>query len=262
MGHARKRLWVGVICCGLAGCAEAPLEYTEVKRIDEPVSAEDLTALLRVLRSLPDHRPPALPPYFAPPPDWPATRTLPVRELLAEEREAVQAGSDAQALAERMPHDRALDRALRREKMTRPQFVGLLLAVGVAMSRSQLRSEPDYEDALRRGHAALREIEADAASFAEYAEDQQFAILKKATWVTRLDRLEKLRQVPASNVQLVRQHRDLLRDVLPAEFLTDPLAAVAVFRDETGAPFEELPTSGRDADIRWDAASALRGDAP
>jgi hypothetical protein len=232
------------------------VEYTEVKRIDEAVSSEELTALLRIVRSLPDQRPPALPAYFAPPPDWPASRTLPVSELLAEEREAVQAGSDAHALAMLMPADRALDRALKRERMTRPQFVGLLLAVGVAMSRSQLPAEPDYDEAVRRGRAALRELDDDAASFAEYAEDQQFAILQKATWVTRLDRLEKLQRVPASNVRLVRQHRDVLRDVLPPEFLSDPLAAVADFRDETGAPFEELPASGRDAEIRWDAASA------
>ncbi|WP_166825945.1 hypothetical protein [Thalassoroseus pseudoceratinae] len=248
-------LWILII----SGCGEQSLDYTEVKRIDEPVSTEELKSILDIARNLPEERLPKLPAIYTDPPTWPAERTLSVKELVAEELETIRRHSDIEQIAEAIGYNPRLDALLRKERMTREQFVGLFVTIGVAMSRSAIVDEPNYEDLIRKGRAALRSLKDDQTSFATYSEDQQYFITQQAKWLTRIDRAEKLIQVPPENVQLVQEHSDLLTPIFPIELQSDPLRAVINPSEEMGTPFEDIPNSNFDQRIEWSQDKAILG---
>ncbi len=248
-------LWLILLC----GCGEETLDYTEVKRIDELVSTDELKSILRIARSLPDNRLPKLPNIYTSPPVWTAERTLSVKELIAEEEETIRRRNDIEQLAEYLGHNSRLDELLKKERMTREQFVGLFITVGVAMSRSTMTEEADFEEIIHDGRAALRPLQRDQTSFATYSEDQQFFILQQAKWLTRIDRAEKLNLVPPENLQLVREHNDLLAPIFPEELQSDPLQAVTNPSEEIGTPFEDTAATQFDQKIRWSPQDAILG---
>ena len=252
-------VWLLFVC----GCSEDSLDYTEVKRIDEPVSADELKSILRIARQLPEERLPKLPPIFTPPSAWPPERTLSVKELVAEDLDTIRRRNDVEKVAESLGNNRRLDELLRQERMTREQFVGLYLTIGVAISRTAIADPPDFDELLRKGRTVLRSLQKDQTSFAAYSEEQQFFVLQQAKWLTRMDRAEKLSLVPSENLQLVEDHSDLLLKIFPMELQQDPLLAVINPSAELGTPFEDTAESGFDEKIRWSRENAiLSSDAP
>ena len=107
---------------------------------------------------MPEGRLPPLPVVFAAPPEWPPSRTLPVNELLAEEQKAIDERWDVERLAERLGRHRRLARILKQERLTAEQFVGLSLAIGLALSRGTLRAEQDLEQIVERGRQAIERL--------------------------------------------------------------------------------------------------------
>ena len=243
----------------LSGCGEASLDYTEVKRIDELVSTDELKSILRVARNLPENRLPKLPSIYTPPPVWQAERTLSVKELIAEEEDTIRRRNDVEQMAEFLGYNPRLDELLHKERMTREQFVSLFITIGVAMSRSAMTDEVDFEELIHDGQAALRPLKTDRTSFATYSEDQQFFMLQQAKWLTRIDRAEKLQLVPSENLQLVRDHHDLLAPIFPVELQSDPLQAVTSPSEENGTPFEDTAGTAFDQKIHWSQKDAILG---
>jgi len=246
-----------------AGCAKEQLEYTEVKRIDEKVTEPELQVFLRIVRALPGERLPEMPPVFAPPPDWNSSRTLPVNELVAAEanRLAMRRNS-VQWISQHLQRNRPLQRALRREQMTADQFVGLSLALGVAMARNTLREDRDLDEIIRQGREAVDRLRALTAPFNSLSPDAMHHIREEAVWLTRIDRARRLRAVPPENAYLIAQHGEELQDVFPEEFTTNPLDAVADLLSEKGLPFHETEKSGFDDAIEWSRDDAIFGTAP
>jgi hypothetical protein len=256
------------------GCMSEDLEFTEVKRLDEKVTEEELATLLRILDSLPEKKLPDMPPVFAPPPVWNQARTLPVHELITEERALIDEHWSVEWLARSLQRNRPLLRpllrALRREEMTPEQFVGLTLTVGVAMSRSTLRDQQDLQEISKRSARDQQEISKRGKTainrlrgtlgprpFSSLSREASHFVLHQAVWLTRIDRANQMALVPPETIMMVREHWDDLAGRFPEQFTTNPLDAVVDLLEERGMPFEELGDS--DEQIEWDPEMVIVG---
>ena len=245
----------------LAGCGEEPVEFTEVKRLDEKITETELRTYLRVVEALPGRALPRFPRIFAPPPAWHHERTLPVSDLVTEEVGLLGERWEPKWLVRQIEHVRPLQRALRRERMTLEQFAGLTLALGLASSRSMLRENQGLKTIIERGETPIERLRRDDRPFSSISEDGMFDVLHPATWLTRTDRATRLQRVPPENVALVAKHQEKLRKILPEEFTTNPLDPIADRLDEFGLPFAE-PGGLSDEGLRWDPARAIIGTDP
>lgn len=259
MGINRRWSAAFVLLTVCVGCEAESLDYTEVKRIDERITAQELTMLLRIAQALPDQKLPSLPAVFVSPPQWNEIRTLPVSELVAEEQRSLAERWSGSWIVQQLERNRPLHRVLQRERITPEQFAGLVLATGAALSRSTLRESQDLDKIIARGEPAVERLRRETRSFALFSQEARHYLLQQAAWLTRVDRAQRLKQVPAENVALVSQHRTELERVFPAEFLTNPLDSIADRLEEEGLPFEEQSASGRDAEITWDPREAIIG---
>ena len=237
-----------------SSCQRGPGDFHEVKRIHEKVTKAELEQFFRIIDALPDKKLPELPPVLRPLPNWNPERTLPVSELANEEKKALESAWKVDSLTRVLKRNKDLQRALQSEQMTLKQFIGLTLAIGAACSRSQLRANQNLNDVIARGREVLDEtpqIQKDDRNFAQLSREARFTVLRRAGWLTRIDRANRLKDVPPENIALVRAHAKQLDKILPKQFLENPLDTVADLLEERGMPFEELDSSGRDDKISW-----------
>ncbi|NOX56557.1 MAG: hypothetical protein GXP27_19360 [Planctomycetes bacterium] len=242
-----------------SGCMDEPLDYVEVKRLDEPVSEAELQSLLRIVHALPEGRLPRFLEVFQPVPEWNRSRNLPVNELLEEQRQLLERRWSIDAMAESLQGNRILRRVLRRERMTLKQFVSLALAVGVAMARSTLREDQDLDAILQKGEIALKRLRRDTRPYSSLTKAGMYYVAQQARWLTRVYRARYLKMVPDANVQLVRSHWPELAKVFPEPFTTNPLDAISDPLEERGVPFKELAETGSDDNLRWSPSRAIVG---
>src|SRR3990172_1367845 len=81
-----------VVVLWTAGCSEPPKErHLEVTQINDKVSEPEFQRFLEVVQKLPGGKLPELPTFFGPAPDWSPSRTLPVRDLVKEEKLSLSA---------------------------------------------------------------------------------------------------------------------------------------------------------------------------
>jgi hypothetical protein len=246
----------------LSGCGEEPLDFVEVKRIDEVLTAAELDEFLEVVRLLPEGKLPEMQTIYRVPVVWNESRTLPVCDLVSEELAHIERPWDTKQLAHEMEGNRRFQRALKRVQMTPEQFMGLLLAVGAAMNKSQLSDTFDFDGFVDRGERVAAQLKRNRTPFVDYSPDRQFTLTREAVWLYRVDRAKRLREVPRENVEIVRNRWEELAQIFPGEFQVDPLGIIADRLDEQGIPFEELPETGNDAAIQWNPEEALIGNDP
>lgn len=256
-GAGRATIVAG--CLLAAGCEDPPLENVAVREFTAPLTDEDLETFLRIVESFPESKLPELPRILAPAPDWNASRTLPVSELVEEERRLLEQRWSPEWLAGTVKKSRRLDRVLSNERMTLPQFLGLLLSIGGAASKGALHEKQDLDRILRTGERTLDRLSKDRRPFSSLSREEMHAVLQQAAWATRVDRAKRLKIVPEENVVLAEKYRDKLLLVLPGEFLANPFDDLVDLLGEKGLPFEELPESGFDDGIEWSLAVAVVG---
>ena len=238
----------------LAGCAEPPMDYLEVRRVDEPITQDDLDRLARIAEQIPDGRLPALRPHFLPRPNWDSARPATVSTLAREELERLRESTRLSVLAAARGRQPRLRFALDNEGLTREQYTSLLLCVGLAMQRSKVDPARDLERYVRDGRSVLKRLANDDVSYATLSRDEQIEAIDKATWITRVDRAERLLEVPEGNVAIVGQSEGRLAKILPTAFLSDPLADVSDPLRDFGVPFKERADSGFDSELTWSRA--------
>ena len=243
----------------VSGCAEPPLEYTEVTRVHEVVTESEAAAFLGVVSMLPGGRIPRITPIFAPPPDWSETRTLPVTDLVQEEQTRLNERWDVDRIAAEWDGNRPLERALRKHRMTVQQFAGLTLTLGAALSRSSIRENQSLPQLREKGIAEVAHLREENRSFASLPDDSRHHVLQRAIWITRLDRAQRLLQVPPENVELVQRRKDQLLECFPEEFSLNPFDGISDLLEERGLPFLELTSSGSDAELDWSREEAIIG---
>lgn len=255
----KRHFALAVLCAALSGCGEEVPPTPRVISIGDPITSEEWAQFERLVKSLGDEGLKEWPCVYPPLPDWQPTRTLPVADLAAAEQRVLDEHWNPQQVAAQITHRSQLMKQLRQVGMSAEQFAGLMLAVGAATARWQLSTQEPSEEALRRGRKIVHDLQHDPRIFSSLEVDERVRILDQALWLHRLDRVERLRQVPAENVELVRQHADWLAEVLPPCFLGHPLAEIADLLGEQGLPFIELPQSGSDLQLEWDPATAIVG---
>lgn len=246
-----------------AGCSEPEISDAPPKRADDRITSAELMSFLSIIQSLPEGKLSSMPVVFRPPPQWSRNRTLPVHELVKDEEKLLVEHRSIDWLAAHCPDSRFLKRALRREKMTLDQFVGLWLALGITASRAALADDRDLEEILLYGKIAVSGLKRDHRIFSVLGEDEAFVVQEEASWVTLTHRAETLKLVHPSNLKLVREHREELVAVLPSEFTRNPLEEFSSILDDRGIPFTEAVGGESDQKIPWSRANAIVGiDAP
>jgi len=243
----------------LMGCMEEPLEYTEVKRVDETITPAELQTFLSVIETLPNQKLPPLQSVFPPPPDWNPSRTLPVGELVNESQELLAERWSVDWQARHVQRNRHLARALRREQLTTQQFIGIAFSLGVAMARNTIRENQDLNKIIERGEKEIAILRKDLRPFSSLSQEGRHRVLQRAIWISRLDRADKLVRVPAENLLLVQEQAETLSKIFPEDFQQNPLDSVVDFLEEFGLPFEETEESGFDDQISWDKSNVIRG---
>ena len=244
---------------GLAGCSDDFLGPGAVKKVDELISEQEFQSFQSILESLPDKRLPPLQQVFMPPPSWTATRSLPVSELVQGERKLLEEHASVEYLARHVVPSKAFERALRREKMSVQQFVGLALALGMAQSRNELPDTEDIDKILARGSQVLAALDKDKRVFNTLSEDGIYYVLEQAAWIPLVDRLKRLKKIPDGNRELARRNREMLRKALPEEFQKDPLQGLNKLLEEESLPFTDPGGVNPDDRIAWSNDGALIG---
>lgn len=242
---------VVLIAMGMVGCAEPKIEFREIHRVDEVFSKSDLERLYRIADFLNSKRLPALAPHFLAEPQWDADRPASIATLAGEEFARLEETIQLSVLIASLRKNPRLDYALKREKLTRAQYVGLVLAVGMAIHRSRLDAARDLDEYRKAGLIAIRQLKTRNESFATLPLDQRMKAVEQATWITRVDRAERMLEVPEENVELVEVEYETLKKIMPEQFLNDPLFGINDPLLDYGVPFREIGATGFDAEITW-----------
>ena len=251
-----RLVWLLFASVLLPGCWEKPLDYVEVKRIDEVVTEAELNSFLEVIRLMPDGQMPKLNPIYRKPVSWDAGRTLPVSDLVNEELAQIERPWDTKYLAHEVETNRRLHRPPPSGDDART-IHGIVAGDWHRHDRSHLPADFDFDSLIYRGQKVSQQLKRNRTPFVDYSLDRQYSVTREAIWLYRVDRAKRLRDVPSENVALVRQHWDELAAVLPQEFSIDPLRVIADQLEEQGLPFAESPETGHDANIQWNPEDAL-----
>lgn len=265
MRTANARLSIALLLAlAAAGCGEPKIEFREVVRLDDRLDESDIATLERIARQLRGGRLPAMPPHFVPPPRWSADRPASVATLAREELARVRQSTRLSRLGDAVSHNPRLRHILNQERLTDEQYVALVLAVGVAGQKARLDASRDLNEYVRLGRRHLKDLAARTESFAALSPQAQVDAVEQATWVTRVDRAERLLRVPAENVAVAAASRSRLEKILPRSFLAAPMEGVNVPLLDVGVPFHEGGKTGFDSDLFWtrtDERAVIGGEA-
>ena len=236
---------------GASGCAEKPVEFLEVHRLNDALGESDIELLERIAGQLRGERLPEMAPHFVPAPSWSGDRPVSVATLAREELARVRTQTRLSHLTDSIAGEVRLMHLLKREGLTESQYAALVLAVGTAAQRARLDPAQDLESYVEVGRRHLKRLAGRDDSFATLTLQQKTDAVEEATWVTRVDRSERLLRIPAANVLLAEQNRERLEKVLPKSFLKHPLAGITVPILDAGVPFREAPETGFDSEMFW-----------
>ena len=251
MGNPARRAAIGLTLLAACGCAEPPGEFREVLRVDETLTESHLALLERIAGTMEDGRLPAMAPHFLPAPRWTADRPAGVAALAKEELARLREVRRLGWLTDSLGHETRLKHVVRREGLSLDQYAALVLSVGMASHRSRVDAARDLDRYVRVGRAEQRRLKDQTQSFASLDEKRRAEAVERATWITRVDRAERLLAVPPENAAFAEAHRLRLERILPKAFLKEPLAAISVPLLDRGVPFREQSETGFDADLFW-----------
>ncbi|MCH9791642.1 MAG: hypothetical protein K0U82_12575, partial [Planctomycetes bacterium] len=235
-----------VICCCLlstvslfhVGCSQNSLDYTEIKQINEKVTEAELKKYLKVIKLLPQNKTPTFPSVFAPAPTWSHIRSLPIEDLVNSEQINLSQQWDIQRISDHFgTRNRTLKKALLRRNISKDQFISYTLALGLAASRTQLRKDQNLEEVIEKGNKIIQKLQLEKRPFSSLSLEERHRTLHEAMWIARVNRAERLIQVPPENINLVRRHWDEIKNSLPPEFLKNPLDDLTDTLEERGTPF-------------------------
>jgi hypothetical protein len=241
------------------GCEAEEHKFREPHEIGDKVTDADLESFLQVVDELPNKKLPPIPVVFKSPPSWDEQRTLPVNELVRDETDDLEKQWNDETISRSLAKNRALQKALRRQHLSMPQFVGLMKTIGVSLTRNAMRPDQDLHQIIEQGKKRLERLRNQMQRFNQLKPDERHVVLTTAVWITRIDRARRLIQVPPENRAMAHAHFDRLKTIFPAEFLANPFDSIADQIEELGMSFEEDRRTGLDAEIEWKESDALRG---
>ncbi|WP_417384450.1 hypothetical protein [Gimesia sp.] len=255
-----------MICCVLvvisvshSGCSDHSLEYTELKQINEKVTEAELKRYLKVIKLMPEGKMPTFPTVYAPAPVWSHIRSLPIEDLVNSEQINMSQLWDVERISDQFGiRNRLLKKALLRRDMSKEQFISFTLAIGLAASRHQLRPDQKLDEIIKKGNKAIHQLQMDKRPFSSLSLEERHRTLHEAMWIARVNRAEQLIQVPPENINLVNTYWDQLKEVLPPQFLKNPLDELTDTLEERGIPFT-VQDDDSDQLLEWTSANAIIG---
>ncbi len=237
----------------MGGCAEEPIPFHEVKHPHERLKVSELNQYLRIVKSLPDKKLPPLPGLFTPVPQWDSNRELSIKGLIKEEKRWLPNRWFSEAVLAKLSNNRALMNALKKENLSIEQFLGLTETIAMAAARTHFEDIDELRVIVRTGKYELAQLSHLEDVFSSFPEEEQYEIIRKAAWLSRLDRAQNLLKVPDENTTLLQNHWDVLKPYLPEDALQNPLNDIVDSLLVYGMPFEETPESGFDNKMKWSA---------
>ena len=244
----RMLLALILLAGALSGCGPE-VANAEIKALEEPLVEEELRAFLSIVQALPGRKLPPLPAAALEMPAWSRQRTLPVKELLVEQRKRIEERRSIEAIVRSLKPTRGIDRALRKEAWTIQRFASYVLVLAAALNRSTLTDAETLTQILEDSETPLRTLSGDASVLAGLSDEAAYGVLGKARWIPIRQHADWLSQVPPETLELVKQRRAELEAVFPADWLQDPFTPWKHILKNDGTPFEELPGSGTDASL-------------
>tara|TARA_R110002095_G_scaffold94422_3_gene82248 strand:+ start:21751 stop:22533 length:783 start_codon:yes stop_codon:yes gene_type:complete len=242
------------------GCSGNSLDYTEIKQINEKVTENELKKYLKVIKLLPKHKIPTFPSVYAPAPAWSHIRSLPIEDLVNSEQHNLSQLWDIQRISDHFGiRNRTLKKSLHRRDMSKDQFISFTLALGLAASRTQLRPDQNLEEIVQKGEKVIHQLQLDKRPFSSLSLEERHRTLHEAMWIARVNRVEQLIQVPPENINLVKSHWEELKEVLPPEFLKNPLSDLSDTLEERGIPFSVNEADDSDELLEWTSINAIIG---
>ena len=252
--------WIIFWGCFVPGCGAT--NFSEAANVDDKISAAEFDSFISIIDSLSEKKLPELPETLLPRPHWTQERTLPIQDLVRQEKDAIDERWSIEWMTSKMPKSQSLLRALRREEMTPEQFVGLTLAIGAALTADAVDKRINLEQLATEAEQYVAEIAADETAFHSLNDEKAHQVLVKASWISIEKRVATLMQVPPENITLVRKNRERLDEIFPEDLKQDPLAELTNLMQERGIPFDEMPESGSDEHLEWDRNKAVIGRLP
>lgn len=244
-----RLLGLAIVSCPLVcGCGPDTVN-ADIKPLEEPLAEEELRAFLSIVHALPGHKLPALPAAALEMPAWSLQRTLPVKELLAEQQKRTEDRRSLEAVVRHLQSARGLDRALRKEAWSPERFASVAIVLAAAVNRLSVTDEETMAQILENSEGPLHALEGDSRVLASLSDEAAYSVLDKARWIPLRQRVEWLSQVPPETLALVRERRTDLEKAFPADWLTNPFAPWQHILRNDGTPFEERGSSGSDASI-------------
>jgi len=256
------------ICCCLlttvslsgVGCSGKPLDYNEIKQINEKVTEAELKKYLKVIKLLPQQKAPTFPSVYAPAPTWSHIRSLPIEDLVNSEQINLAQQWDLQRISDHFgTRNRTLKKALLRRDMSKDQFISYTLALGLAASRIQLRKDQDLDEVIEKGNKVIQKLQLEKRPFSSLSLEERHRTLYQAMWIARVNRAERLNQVPPENINLVRSNWNQIKEILPPEFLKNPLDDLSDTLEERGTPFTIDEKEDSDELLQWATTDAIIG---
>lgn len=253
-----------LLCCLslglLSGCEEDSLDYTELKKINEKITKSELKKYIKVIKLLPQKKAPAFPSVYAPAPAWSHIRSLPIEDLVNSEQNNMSHLWEIQRINDQFAmRNRTFKKALHRRDMSKDQFISFTLALGLAASRTRLRPDQDLEEIIQKGEKVIHKLQLDKRPFSSLSLEERHRTLHDAMWIARVNRSKQLIQVPPENINLVKEHWDELKEVLPEEFLKNPLSDLTDTLEERGIPFTINEENDSDELLEWTSMNAIIG---
>jgi hypothetical protein len=232
----------------LPGCGPEVVNE-EIKALDEPLVEEELRAFLSIVHTLPGRKLPPLPAAVLEMPAWSRQRTLPVKELLVEQRKRIEDRRSIEAIVRHLKPMRGIDRALRKEAWSIKRFASYVLVLAAALNRSSISDAETLTQILEDSEAPLHTLSGDSSVLAGMSDEAAYGVLDKARWIPLRQHALWLSRVPPETLELVKQRRADLEAVFPADWRENPFAPWEHILKNDGTPFEERPASGTDASI-------------
>tara|TARA_R110002095_G_scaffold173522_8_gene150899 strand:+ start:16650 stop:17501 length:852 start_codon:yes stop_codon:yes gene_type:complete len=242
------------------GCSDKSLDYTELKQINEKVTESELKKYLKVIKLLPQNKTPTFPSVYAPAPNWSHIRSLPIEDLVYSEQHNLSQLWEIERISEHFGvRNRMFKKALHRRELSKDQFISYTLAIGLAASRLQLDEDQNLEEVIQKGNKIIHQLQLDKRPFSSLSLEEKHRTLHEAMWIARVNRAEHLIQVPPENINLVKDNWDQLKEILPPEFLKNPLDDLSDTLEERGIPFTIIEKEDSDELLQWTSADAIIG---
>lgn len=241
-------------------CSQNSLDYTELKQINEKVTENELKKYLKVTKLIPQNKMPKFPSVYASKPTWSHIRSLPIEDLVNSEQINMSELWNIERINDQFGiRNRVLKKALHRREMSKEQFISFTLAIGLAASRHQLRADQNLDEVILKGNKIIHQLKLDKRPFSSLSLEERHRTLHEAMWIARVNRAEHLVQVPPENVNLVIKYWDQLKEVLPPEFLKNPLEDLSDTLEERGIPFTVSKEDEFDDLLQWTSTEAIIG---